>query len=283
MDSDSPMTDYQQWESAKLNDIDCDTDAILEHLKGRNTDMSEGFDSGMLAGLLGNRGVDPGIVAMLNDRSRDGNWGSDGGLLVLLFLIILMGGNGFGFRNGESGVAGVDRTVVNEANYTRLLDAVTSQGTRQEMAVQSLATNLNCTTSQIQSALASVDKQLAVNQGSIVNAIQSCCCNVSRAVETQGAETRQEIQQTRFQIQTTDAATRQFIQEQFCAQNAYLAQQFCDIKNREDQREIQALRDKNQELKQDADTRAILTAIANQNSVSGTVDTSAGTWTGKIS
>ena len=52
----------------KLHDIDEDTDCILRELGGK--DMTDGFDSGMLAGLLSKQGVDPALVAMLNNCKR---------------------------------------------------------------------------------------------------------------------------------------------------------------------------------------------------------------------
>jgi hypothetical protein len=274
------MTAYQQWEHAKLDDIDCDTDAILEHIK-EEKHMGEGFDMGMLAGLMNNRGVDPGIIALLNDKCRDGNWGEGGGMLILLFLIILLGGrNGFGFGGNDGmGISGVDRTVVNEANFGQLLDAV--NGNRG--AIENLAQTLNCDVGQIQSALCGVDKALAVNRGDIINAVQSCCCDIrtgmlhmqnsierqadrcccetNRNIDATRCAVETEAQQTRFLIQTTDAATRQLIQDKFCEQNAYLAQQFCDIKTREDQREIQALRDKLEQAQADARQVAIIAAV----------------------
>lgn len=271
------VTDSEKsWAADQIMDIGHDTDMILKEMRNMG---DSGFDSGMLAGLLGNRGIDPGIVALLNDRCRDGNWG-DGGMLTLLLLVILLGGrNGFGYGAAAegAGVAGVDRTVVNEANYSRLLDAIGTNGTRQEMAIQNLANALNCDVNAIQGALCSIDKQLAVNQGSIINAIQSCCCNLQGKIDQCCCQTnlriertenalQREIQANRFQAQTLDAATRQLIIQQFCDQNAYLASQFCDIKTREDKREIQALRDKVQEQREQANTQAILTAIENKTS-----------------
>lgn len=271
------VTDSEKsWAADQIMDIGHDTDMILRKVDKMS---DNGFDSGMLAGLLGNRGIDPGIVALLNDRCRDGNWGADGGMLTLLLLVILLGGrNGFGYGVADgAGVAGVDRTVVNEANYSRLLDAVGTNGTRQEVAIQNLAQALNCDTNTLQQALCSIDKQLAVNQGSIINAIQSCCCNIQNKIgecccqtnlriERAENDLQREIQANRFQAQTLDAATRQLIIQSFCDQNAYLASQFCDIKTREDKREIQALRDKVQEQREQANTQAILTAIENKTS-----------------
>lgn len=302
-DMKADMTAYQQWEHSMLEDIGHDTDALISMIGDEK--MGESFDSGLLAGMLNRQGIDPGIVAMLNDCKEKGAWGGDGGMLVILFLILIMGfgGNGGFFGRGNGDVAGVDRTVVNEANYSRMLDAI--GGNRE--AVAGLAQTLNCNVGQIQSALAGVDKQLAVNQGSIINAIQSCCCNIRTEVqstqnaiqsqlakcccdtnlniERQGCQTRQDIQNNRFLIQATASAQDNLVQGLFNAQNAYLADQFCQIKSREDQREIQALRDKLAEQRDSANTLAILNAIQNKDVINytGTITGTTVAGTGTLS
>ena len=286
------MTSYQKWEHGMIEDIGHDTDSIIKMLGSEK--MGESFDTGALMGMLANKGVDPGIIAMLNDCKEKGAWGGDGGMLVILFLILIMGfGGGSGFFGGANrDVAGVDRTVVNEANYSRMLDAI--GGNRE--AISQLAQTLNCTQGQITSALAGVDKQIAVNQGSIVNAVQSCCCNIQGKVqdcccqtnlniERQGCQTRADIQDVRYLIQSTASAQDNLMQGLFSAQNAYLADQFCQIKSREDQREIQALRDKLAEQRDSANTLAILNAIQNKDSIAfqGTAGATAFTGTGSLS
>ena len=297
-------TPYQKMEAGILKDISCDTDEILSKLEGKN--MGEGFDSGALLGMLANKGIDPGIVAMLNDRCRNGDWNEGGGIwIVLLFLFLLGigGGNGFFGRNGfagDAGVAGVDRTVVNEANYSRLLDAIGTQGTRQEMAMQGLAQTLNCDVGQIKSALCSIDKQLAVNQGSIINSIQSCCCNISnqiqntscatqRAIENQGSQTRELLQDNRFLIQSTSAAQNNLIQGLFCQQNQLITDKFNALELRDLQRDLDnknaMINDLKFQLSQEQQTTALLTAIRGMNDItfSGTAGATAINGTGTIS
>ena len=290
---------YQKMEAGILKDISCDTDEILKKLEG--VKMGEGFDTGALMGMLANKGIDPGVVAMLNDRCRDGNWNEGGGIwIVLLFLFLLgIGGGGLFGRNGfagDAGVAGVDRTVVNEANYSRLLDAIGTQGTRQDMAMQGLAQTLNCDVDSIKSALFSIVKDLEVNQCSIVNAIQSCCCNLqgriqecccetNRNIERQGCQTRADIQDVRFLISSSQAAQDNLIQAQFAAQNAYLADQFCQIKMRELESTNQRLRDDLFRQSQQSQTAQIIQAIRGMDTIafSGTAGATAVTGTGTIS
>lgn len=286
------MTSYQRWERGMIEDIGHDTDSIIKMLGSEK--MGESFDTGALMGMLANKGVDPGIIAMLNDCKEKGAWGGDGGMLVILFLILIMGfGGGSGLFGGANrDVSGVDRTVVNEANYSRMLDAI--GGNRE--AISQLAQTLNCTQGQITAALAGVDKQIAVNQGSIINAVQSCCCNIQGKIqdcccqtnlniERQGCQTRADIQDVRYLVQSTASAQDNLMQSMFSAQNAYLADQFCQIKSREDQREIQSLRDKLSEQRDNANTLAILNAIANKDAISfqGTAGATAFTGTGSLS
>lgn len=290
---------YQKMEAGILKDISCDTDEILRKLEG--VKMGEGFDTGALMGMLANKGIDPGVVAMLNDRCRDGNWNEGGGIwIVLLFLFLLgIGGGGLFGRNGFAGnadVAGVDRTVVNEANYSRLLDAIGTQGTRQDMAMQGLAQTLNCDVDSIKSALFSIVKDLEVNQCSIINSLQSCCCNLqgkiqecccetNRNIERQACQTRADIQDVRFLISSSQAAQDNLIQSQFAAQNAYLADQFCQIKMRELETTNQRLRDDLFRQSQQSQTAQIIQAIRGMDTIafSGTAGATAVTGTGTIS
>ena len=280
----------------KLNEIDEDTDCIL-HKIGEDH-MTSDFDSGALLGMLANKGVDPGVIAMLENCRKDGNWG-DNGMLIVLFLILILGfgGNGGLFGNrGVNDVAGVDRTVVNEANYGRMMDAINTTGTRQEMAINQLAGNLNCDVNSIKSALCGLDKQLAMTNGSVINAIQSCCCNIQnkiqecccqtqRTIENQGCQTRADIQDVRFLISSTQAAQDNLIQSQFAAQNAMILDQFCQVKMRELEATNQRLRDEIFRQSQNAQTAQILTAIANKDSISfsGTAGATAFNGTGSLS
>ena len=279
----------------KLHDINKDTDCILEKVGGNN--MSEGFDSGILAGLLSKQGVDPSVIAMLENCKRDGSWG-DNGMLIVLFLILILGfGNGGGlFGNRNVGAENIDRTIFNQSNFENLANAISTQGTRQEMAINQLAGNLNCDANSIKSALCGLDKQLAMTNGNVINAIQSCCCNIQgkiqecccqtqRAIENQGCQTRADIQDVRFLISSSQAAQDNLIQSQFAAQNAYLADQFCQIKMRELESTNQRLRDEIFRQSQNAQTAQILTAIANKDAISfsGTAGATAFNGTGSIS
>lgn len=245
----------------------------------------EGFNSGMLTGLLSQRGIDPGMLAMLNKDEFGGN-----GLLFLLFLLIL-GGNG-GWGNGN----GIDRTVINEGNFNQLMQAVTSSGQNQANAIQSLAGNLNTDVSAIQTALAGVDKQLAVNAGDLRSAIQSCCCNIRTEIQQVGNTISAGMLQgfNALQTQASQIAAAQTMQ---ATQNTdritsaigdlqtAMTAGFCDIRTRELEAEVQRLRDLNAQQRDTANTQAILTALANKDTISytGTVSGTTISGTGTLS
>lgn len=268
---------------ASLTEIEEDMRCLLK-MEKEEKNMGEGFDAGALMGMLANKGVDPGIIAMLNDRRDRGDWG-DGGLLILLFLIILMGGNGFGW--GGRNDCGVERSVSAASDFNMLMEAVGTQGTRQEIAVSNLAQSFNCTSAQVQAALAGLSKEIALNNGSVINAVQSaqcglanqlsqCCCTTQRTIENQGCSTRQTIvdqgnqtrgllQDTRFLIQATASAQDNLLQQAFCQQNQLITDKFNALELRDMQRELdnktERINDLKVQLSQAEQTGAILAAI----------------------
>ena len=265
--------------------------------------MGEGFDTGALMGMLANKGVDPAVVAMLNDRCKSGNWG-DGGMLIVLFLILILGfGNGGGFfgnRNGVGEAAGIDRTIFNQSNFENLANAISTQGTRQEMAINQLANALNCDCNSIKSALCGLDKQLAMTNGNVVNAIQSCCCNIQgkvqecccqtqRTIENQGAQTRELLQDNRFLIQSTSAAQNNLVQSLICQQNQLITDKFNALELRDLQRDLDnknaMINDLKFQLSQEQQTTALLTALRGMNDItfSGSAGATAFNGTGSIS
>lgn len=258
--------------------------------------MSDGFDMGVLTGMLNQKGIDPNaLIAMLGNK-RDG-WGEGGGVwLILFFLFMLgMGGNGwFGRNSCQADSCNIDKTIFNQSNYDQIMSAINTQGTRQEMAINQLASNLNCDVNTVKSALCSIDKDLALVNGSVMNAIDKnccaigqqisqCCCNITRAIENQGCQTRADIQDVRFLISSTQSAQDNLIQSLFAQQNSMILDQFCQVKMRELESKNEALRDKVIELRENANTNRILEAIANKDVVSGTYNSTGSTFTGTIS
>lgn len=296
---------------AKLCDIDKDTDALIK--MEAEESMNGAYDSGMLAGMLANKNNDNDIWAYLANCRNNGAWGDGDGLMFLL-LVLLMGGGGFGGWGNRNldGVAGVDRTVVNTSNYEMLMGAI--RGNDQQM--QTLASSLNCDIGQLKSALCGVDKQIALAQGDIKSAVQSCCCTLqgkidntkyelamkmsegfsglqhsqdmcccktNNNIERQGCETRASIADLKYNMASQFAAQTAFIQNQICEQNAYLAKEFTDIKLREDAKTITELRERLADAKADARALATVSAVNASRPFTGTLDATTGAFTGSTS
>ena len=311
MNTASEMDAYHAWEKSKLEDISCDIGSVVKMLGSEK--MSESYDSGLLAGMLSNRGVDPGIVAMLDNRARSGDWG-DGGFLTLLFLIILMGGgNGFGGWGGRYGLGqemghdDINHTIINQDNYNQLMTAISQQGQNAQGAIQTLANNLNTDYNMVSAALAGVDKQLAINNGDMKSAVQQCCCNMRLELERTSNATnlalergfsgqntlmqglanglQSQASQIAYAQQSNATQNTQSIINAITSQSAMIQDQFCQIRNREDAKTIQDLRDKLAEQRDNSNLALVLAAIQNKDTIgfSGVVDGTNVTGTGTLS
>lgn len=311
MNFESDVSAYHKWAHDKIEDIGHDTDALIKMLGGKS--MTESYDSGLLAGMLSNKGIDPGIVAMLDNRARSGDWG-DGGFLTLLFLIILMGGgNGFGWGGRgyglgqEMGHDDINHTIINQDNYNQLMTAISQQGQNAQGAIQTLANNLNTDYNMVSAALAGVDKQLAINNGDMKSAVQQCCCNMRLELERTSNATnlamergfngqnmlmqnlanslQNQASQIAYAQQAGATQNTQSIINAITSQSAMIQDQFCQIRNREDAKTIQDLRDKLAEQRDNSNLALVLAAIQNKDTIgfSGVVDGTNVTGTGTLS
>ena len=280
------MDEYQTMEQSKLDGISHDLDALAKMIGGSK--MGESYDSGLVTGMLANKGVDPSILALMKDN--DG-FGGGNGLLLVLFLLIL-GGNGGIYGRGGCDYA-KESTVLNQNNFNALMNAITQQGTKQEVAIGDLATRFGCDIGQVKQALCGVDKAIALSNGDLKSAIQSCCCNVRQEIAQASAKTdlelvkgfgdvKQDIQATRYLVTAQGAAQDAMINDRFCSLRTEMNAQFNDIKLREDQREIQQLRTLLADSKAQANKNQIIAAILAPKSVGGTLDTTAGTFAGTV-
>jgi hypothetical protein len=148
---------------------------------------------GLLAPLLQKQGVDPNVLLAM--KGNNGFGGEGGWFMWVIFLFFLMGwgGNGFGFGNGRGGLA---NEINNDYGRGLLMDAI--GGNRN--ALSNLATQLNCTEGQIQSAISALTSQVqsvgnqvgmsgmqtinALQQGNmqIAQQIANCCCENRLAI-----------------------------------------------------------------------------------------------------
>lgn len=167
---------------------------------------------GMFANLIGGNKMDPNLVAaLMNGRNnQDGFGGANGWWLWIIVLFWLWGGRGFGngFGNGNECCAnGLPAQLNNDYGRELLMQAI--QGNRS--AIDQIANALNCTTTQLQSAICNVqgaiDKvagQVGMTSQAVINAVQqqgceignqisSCCCNLSSLINQSTCQTQQMI------------------------------------------------------------------------------------------
>ena len=242
----------------------------------------------LLAPLLQRNGLDPNLLLAMN---KNGNgWGDGSGFMWVIFLFFLMGwgGNGWGGFGGN-GRGAIANEINNDYGRSLLMDAI--GGNRN--ALSNLATQLNCTEGQIQSAISALTSQVqsvgnqvgmsgmqtinALQQGNmqIAQQIANCCCE-NRLATCQQTNT--------LQAAINNVATGQ---ERGFANVAYETQrQTCDLHNaikdstqtivngqqqavmREMQNKIDSLREENSTFKSSAMTSQIVgQALAPVNAV----------------
>ena len=161
-----------------------------------------GFDSSaLIASLMNNRGVDPNLLALLNNASNNQDaWGGGGFWWIWVIIMFwLWGGRGNGmFGNGNAD--GIPNTLNNDFGRDILLQAINGNGT----AISQLASTLNCDVNALQGAISnvqqsiqSVGNQVGMSGQQIINAIQlgnntiatqlaECCCTLREGITKQG-------------------------------------------------------------------------------------------------
>lgn len=240
---------------------------------------------GMLAPLLQKNGLDPNLLLAMNNKGN-GGFGGEGGwfmwVIFLFFLFPLMGRGGLWGGNGENGGGGlgaIPNLINNDNGRELLMSAIQGNG----QAINTLATNLNCSVGQIQQAINGVMSQVQqvgnqVGQSSmqIINAIQQGNCQIAQQIASCCCENRLAIcQQTNtLQNAINGVSTGQ---ERGFASVAYETQrQTCDLQNsikestqailagqraaemREMQNKIDHLREENSTFKSSAMTSQIV-------------------------
>ena len=157
----------------------------------------------LIASLMNNRGVDPNLMAMLTNGSKNQDaWGGGMWWIWVIIMFWLWGGNGNMFGRNGAGLDGIPNQLNNDFGRDILLQAINGNGT----AISQLASTLNCDMNalqnaicQVQSSIQGVGNQVGMSGQQIINAIQAgncqishqiadCCCNVRTAITTQGYE-----------------------------------------------------------------------------------------------
>ena len=144
--------------------------------EGGTSNSGTGGVLAMLPALMQRQGVDPALVALLNNKGNGNGWGND--IFAILLLFILMGNNGFGFGGNRgmcaNGQGGVMPILNNDANTAVIMQAVQRNG----YDVQSLATALNTSSDAVMSAInglgqqiCSLGNQMGMNTHQIITAL----------------------------------------------------------------------------------------------------------------
>ena len=126
--------------------------------EGGTSNSGTGGVLAMLPALMQRQGVDPALVALLNNKGNGNGWGND--IFAILLLFILMGNNGFGFGGNRgmcaNGQGGVMPILNNDANTAVIMQAVQRNG----YDVQSLATALNTSSDAVMAAINGLGQQI---------------------------------------------------------------------------------------------------------------------------
>ena len=194
-----------------------------------------------LAPLLQQKGIDPNVLAMMNNGGfGNGNW------IWILFLILLFGRNGFGgYGDNVAGTGYLSNQITNTAGRDLLMQAITGNGT----AIQNLASSLNCDINSIkcaingvQSSICQVGNQVGMSGQQIINAIQQgnmslmqqiaqCCCDNKLLVTNMGYESQiRDLQNTAQVTGRIDYLTNSVTQG-FNSTAYETAQQTCALQN----------------------------------------------------
>lgn len=257
-----------------------------------------GFDStALIASLMGNRGVDPNLMALIQNASKNQDaWGGGGMWWIWVIIMFwLWGGNGNMF--GRNGMAdGIPNQLNNDFGREVLLQAINGNGT----ALSQLATTLNCDVNalqtaigQVQSSIQSIANQVGMTGQQIINSIQQgncqlgnqlaqCCCNIQDSITRTSYENQiSNLNQTNTlqnsinfvnsSVERGFAATAYATANQTCelknaiaAQTQVINDKFCALEMREMARENRDLRDQVQAYQLSASQQAQTANIVNQ-------------------
>lgn len=231
---------------------------------------------GLLAPLLQKQGVDPNVLLAMKGNN---GFGGEGGWFVWVIFLFLMGfgGNGWGgFGNGRGGLA---NEINNDYGRGLLMDAI--GGNRN--ALSNLATQLNCTEGQIQSAISALTSQVqsvgnqvgmsgmqtinALQQGNmqIAQQIANCCCENRLAICQQTGTLQNAINNVAVGQERTASSLAYATQQQTCDLHNAIKESTQTIVDgqkqaefREMQNKIDALREENSTFKSSAMTSQII-------------------------
>lgn len=202
------------------------------------TGSSNGELMSIIGPLLSQRGLDPNLLLTMS--RNNGMFGSEGSWFMwILFLLFFTGwgGNGFGGFGNRANAAGdayLGNLINNDNGRELLMSAIQGNGS----AISQLASTLNCSLGDIQTAIngvmsqiQSVGNQVGMSTQQIINALQAGNCQIASKIADCCCENRLAISQQTNTLQNAinSVATGQ---ERGFSTVAYETQkQTCDIQD----------------------------------------------------
>lgn len=224
-----------------------------------------------LPALLQRQGVDPGLIALMNNRGEKGGWDD---MFAILLLFIIMGNGGWGGFGGNrfiggNGQGGVVPMINNDANTAVIMQSVQRNG----YDIQTLATAMNTSSDAIIASINGLGQQIcglgntvgmtanqiltAIMQGNNALATQlaECCCKTNNAITAMDGNIKLSICQQTHAL--NDVANSNALMLRDSNQANHQA-----VMAKLDQMQTQALQDKIDKLREDRST--LLAQINNE-------------------
>lgn len=262
-----------------------------------DTNAGGNFDhSALIASLMNNKGVDPNLMALIQNASRNQDaWGGGMWWIWVIIMFWLWGGNGNMFGRNY-GIDGIPNQLNNDFGRDILLQAINGNGT----AISQLASTLNCDVNtlqtaigQVQTSIQSLAGQVGMSSQQVINAIQQgncqlgnqlaqCCCNIQDSITKTNYENQiSNLNQTNtlqsaintvnnsvergFSTTAYETASQTCeLKNAIAAQTQVINDKFCQLEMREMARENRELRDQVQAYQLSASQQAQTANIVNQ-------------------
>ena len=166
----------------------------------------------LLPGMAG-RGIDPGVLALMNGNGGFGGQNGIWGVIYLAIVASIFGWNNGGFGGFGGRGNGIPAELAGNEGRELLMSAIQGNGN----AIQQIASSLNCNAQQVQAALSNIQNSVGLTGTQIINAIQSgnngviaqiadCCCKTQNAITTMGYENQLAVcNQTNTLVNTANA------------------------------------------------------------------------------
>lgn len=221
------------------------------------------------------RGIDPGILALMNGNGGFGGQNGIWGVIYLAIVASIFGWNNGGFGFGGRGGNGLPAELAGNEGRELLMSAIQGNGN----AIQQIASSLNCNAQQVQAALSNIQNSVGLTGTQIINAIQSgnnnvitqiadCCCKTQNAITSMGYENQLAVcNQTNTLVNTANANALSLRDGATANTNAILAK-LDAMQNQALQDKIAALTAQNSTLQAEISQRnqnaTILNAVSQQ-------------------